>query len=349
MSGYLTSLVERAIAPEPSIRPRLSPMFGPPMRGPAWEMSAPADEEDVGREPAGRRAGARTPPAAVPVQPIRSVGAPVASAADGAPDAERPVSKPGRAGTVRAARVATDPADDTDHAPREDVASGTVEASPRSPASLRQDRRELTGDPSTLQQSNRVLPQQADRISDTARVALHKSEPANTHDGGGALSTTIEARRLTPPHPGPRTEAARKVSDPPRQDQVGAGLLAARRNPHDESAPDPSHRSRKSADADMDQLADNRTPVVATKPVAVENDGPPISAARVAPKAPALRDREATDRRGSQTSEPAIQVTIGRIEVRAATVAEPRRKPAPSTGATSLEAYLRQRSGRSGQ
>jgi hypothetical protein len=351
MSGYLTSLVQRAIAPEPSIGPRLSPMFGPPMRGPAWESSAPPDEEDVGREPVGHRAGARTSPAAVPGQPVRSVGAPVASTADGAPDAERPVSKPGRAATVRAARIATDPADDTDHAapPRGDVASGTVEASPRSKASLRQDRPELTGedDPSTPQQSNRVLPQRGDRISDTARVVPRRSEPPNAPDDGGASSTTIEARSLTPPHPGRRVETEPKVSAPPRQAQVGAESLSARPIPPAEPTPDLSHRSHKSVDADTHQFADNRAPVVTTKLLPVENDRPPVSAARMSLTAPALRDREAVDRRGPQTTEQTIQVTIGRIEVRAATAAEPRRKPPASTGATTLEAYLRQRSGRS--
>jgi hypothetical protein len=41
-------------------------------------------------------------------------------------------------------------------------------------------------------------------------------------------------------------------------------------------------------------------------------------------------------------------VTIGRIEVRATTAAEPRTKPRPASASTSLDDYLRQRSGRSG-
>jgi hypothetical protein len=59
---------------------------------------------------------------------------------------------------------------------------------------------------------------------------------------------------------------------------------------------------------------------------------------------PARRDDRPTER-GSAV-EPVIQVTIGRVEVKAS-VTESRQKPRPPSGASSLDDYLRQRSGRS--
>lgn len=58
---------------------------------------------------------------------------------------------------------------------------------------------------------------------------------------------------------------------------------------------------------------------------------------------PPRRDAQAAER--SRADDPIIQVTIGRVEVRAATAPEPRPKPRPANGATSLDDYLRQRSG----
>jgi hypothetical protein len=59
---------------------------------------------------------------------------------------------------------------------------------------------------------------------------------------------------------------------------------------------------------------------------------------------PARRDDRPTERGGPV--EPVIQVTIGRVEVKAS-VTESRQKPRPPTSASSLDDYLRQRSGRS--
>jgi len=58
---------------------------------------------------------------------------------------------------------------------------------------------------------------------------------------------------------------------------------------------------------------------------------------------PPRREAQAAER--SRADDPIIQVTIGRVEVRAATAPEPRQKPRPANGATSLDDYLRLRSG----
>jgi hypothetical protein len=51
----------------------------------------------------------------------------------------------------------------------------------------------------------------------------------------------------------------------------------------------------------------------------------------------------------TDSPEPTIEVTIGRIEVRGAAPAEPRRLSAKSSPGVSLDEYLRRRSGRSSE
>ena len=60
---------------------------------------------------------------------------------------------------------------------------------------------------------------------------------------------------------------------------------------------------------------------------------------------PAPRNDRPTEH--GSTVEPVIQVTIGKVEVKASVAAEPRQRPRSPGAATSLDDYLRQRSGRS--
>jgi hypothetical protein len=106
--------------------------------------------------------------------------------------------------------------------------------------------------------------------------------------------------------------------------------------------------SLQSEAAERDAPAIGQLPILATKPRSGDGKTSASEAAHVTIAKLSRREGERRDQLVSRTSPSTIQVTIGRIEVRASTVAEPRQKTRPSSGASSLEDYLRHRSGRSG-
>jgi hypothetical protein len=106
--------------------------------------------------------------------------------------------------------------------------------------------------------------------------------------------------------------------------------------------------SLQSEAAEQDVPAIDQLPVLANKPRSGDSKTPASEAAHVTIARLSRREGEQRDQPVSRASPSTIQVTIGRIEVRATTATEPRQKSRPSSGATSLEDYLRHRSGRSG-
>jgi hypothetical protein len=161
-----------------------------------------------------------------------------------------------------------------------------------------------------------------DKVS-AASLRADAENPVGQNSPAQRLQTTIPKA----PFPSPQPDAEAIKPELARRDrQTGISLR--------------SEAAERDAPAAGQQL-----PVLATKPRTGEGKTPASEAAHITTTRHSRREGEQRDQRASPST---IQVTIGRIEVRAATVAEPRQKSRPSSGAASLEDYLRHRSGRSG-
>jgi hypothetical protein len=326
MSAYLTSMVRRSLAPDLSIRPRLSSMFDAPAQGlgwdgPAFEQSAEAEmHADIAR------AGDAGGPLSTPAGPNDRA------------DRQQQARAPLQERSILAAGDTSEPiATDTPTAAtvrRHDAARIPVDT-----ALVQQDRQEpeiekLSGalrDPGPVR---------------APRSALHGSrvsrEPATAHapQADGPRETQEERRNTTPRQP---IEPARRV--PTRRE---AQLAAARRLLHADLARRLPDSPREAEDTDSTDSAEPQsvsTRFPASKSAAQNH----VRRHPAMPSSPfaqrANRAHETADRSEAPKPEPTIEVTIGRIEVRAATTATPSRKPSPTTGAPSLEDFLRGRPG----
>jgi hypothetical protein len=335
MSEYLTSLVRRALAPELSVRPRLSSVFDPPVRAPGWEMSAGAPEEESAEFEfveglTSRRASA----ALAPEGGSQAAAEFDVTAAD--PDGEeQPALVPRRAAArsvTRDAKNAVSEASATHPAsPRENDVQNEATVLPEKPGpSRKQPSRESlfkTGGneraafpargndkPNETGLEFRVAPQQTHgAASDKLRPASYPLDVRRPF-GHDTPTTPFEATAPEVASPGERPEA-----HPGRVGPIEPQLARPMRQ-RETSPPT--------------ETADAKMPTSEPTPATLATSS--------------RRNQEQRDQRVSQASPSTIQVTIGRIEVRATTVAEPRQKSRPSSGATSLEDYLRHRSRRSG-
>jgi hypothetical protein len=365
MSEYLASLVTRALAPELSVRPRLSSVFDPPTRAPGWEMSAPAPlEESAGVEFEGftpRRAAAALAPDRRPQSP-----ATFDATATDPDDNDRPALLPRHPAATSAARAAKDavsdggethPMSSHENAAQNEATAFTEQAGPS-----------RNGPSRNGPSRNGPSRENPFKTGGNESAAL----PGRSNDKPS--ETAIESRAAPGQTDGAASQQLRTASHRPDlrrpfgQDAPIAPLEATAADfalPRERSEPDPGRvgpiepelarqirqRERSLPSETDDGSAIGRLSVLATKPRPADAQRSTSEATHATLATPSRREREQReprDQRVSQASPSTIQVTIGRIEVRATSVAEPRQKPRPSSGATSLEDYLRQRSGRSG-
>ncbi|SHJ56198.1 hypothetical protein SAMN05444159_0923 [Bradyrhizobium lablabi] len=355
MSEYLASLVTRALAPELSVRPRLSSVFDPPTRAPGWEMSAPAPlDESVEVEFEGftpRRAAAALAPDRRPQSP-----ATFDATATDPDDNDGPALIPRHPAATSAARAAKDTvSEDGETHPMSSHENGaqsepTVLAEQPGPSRKRPGRESpfKTGGnesaalpgrsndkPNETGIESRAAPGQTDgAASQQLRTALHRPDLRRPF-GQDAPTARLEATAAEFALPRERSKP-----DPGRVGPIEPELARQIRQ-----------RERSLPSETEDGSAIGRLSVLATKPRPADAQRSTSEATHATLATPSRREREQRepwDQRVSQASPSTIEVTIGRIEVRATSVAEPRQKPRPSSGATSLEDYLRQRSGRSG-
>jgi hypothetical protein len=355
MSEYLTSLVRRALAPEVSVRPRLSSVFDAPVRAPGWEMSERVPEEasaelEFVEGLTSRRASA----ALAPDRGSQAAAELDVTAAD--PDDDgKPALVPRRAtarSVTRDAKNAVSEDSETHPtSPRENDAQSEAvvlaeqpgpnrkRPSPESPSKT--DGNESAALPAGINDKPketgvelRVAAQQTrGAASDKLRPASHLLDVRRPF-GHDTPTTPFEATAPEAASPGKRPEA-----HPGRVGPIEPRLARPTRQ---------SETSPPSETAEREASAIGRLPVLATKPRPADAKMPTSEATHITLATPSGREREQREQRASQASPSTIQVTIGRIEVRATTVAEPRQKSRPSSAATSLEDYLRHRSGRSG-
>jgi hypothetical protein len=153
--------------------------------------------------------------------------------------------------------------------------------------------------------------------------------------------------RVVPPVSPPNVD----VKDAPVEDRkLAANLIAANRVPprqapieralrasHAEASPKPSEPPRRTeSESGIKSTIEATVTTPLRKPSAAMRE--PV---RSRVSVPLRRDHEIAER--PNAPDPIIQVTIGRVEVRASTLSEPRAKPRPANGATGLDEYLRQR------
>jgi hypothetical protein len=341
MSEYLTSLVTRAQAPEPSVGPRLSSIFEAPTGASGREVFEEENAEVAfvdGRVT--RRASAAS---------ARDQGShPPAAAADPA-DIDRPADPP-RSPEKSTARIADSVGsrDARNHAmsPREDGAQGEARTSSDPRGLDRKNQVQIDGN--EISQSPNRSREKAGEIAVEVRAAsLQFDSVAADEERTASPRADVPSPFGQPAPTTPFRMTASKGSFPSEQPEVDPGHMG-------QEEPAFAQRFRQaeilppSEVAEQDGSAIGRLPSLATKPRSADRSTPPFESKHATLAAAPRREGEARDQRFAHASPSTIQVTIGRIEVRATTVAEPRQKAKPSSGATSLEDYLRHRSGRSG-
>jgi hypothetical protein len=344
MSEYLTSLVMRARAPELSVGPRLSSIFEAPAGASGREVFDEANAEVAFVD------GRATRPASAAftgTQVSQFTAAP--DAADPA-DIDRPAADPARAPAKDAARMADSVgARNTRNshamAPRADDAPGEARASSDPRGQDRKDR--IQFDSNEISQ----LPNRSN--AKVGEIAVEVRAASRKFDGVAADEERTASPRVDVPsrfgQPVPTTPfrmTASKGSFPSEQPEVDPGHLG-QEEPAFARGFRQAEISPPSEVAEQDGSAVGRLPALATTLRSADRSTPPFESKPATLATAPRREGEARDQRFAQAS-PSIQVTIGRIEVRATTAAEPRQKPKPSSGAASLDDYLRHRSGRSG-
>jgi hypothetical protein len=336
MSEYLTSLIRRAQAPELTIRPRLSSMFDPV---PGWEMPGRPSEEIT---EAAVIDGARRPSTA-PVSDQRSPSQAGVYAADADPaDVDQPAVIPNRAaatGAVRAVNSVLSKGDKTHPAlPREVDAQGEARTSAERP---------ISGQKNPVQTSENEILRLPDRSNDKpGDMAVEFRAALRRFDGVATDKVSAASHRADAENP-----VGQNSPTQPSQTTIPMAPFPSHQPDAEPIKPELARQDRqtgispRSETAEQDAPAAAQLPVLATKARSGEGKAPASEVAHVTIAKLSRRGGEQRDQRASPST---IQVTIGRIEVRATTAAEPRQKSRPSSGATSLEDYLRHGSGRSG-
>jgi hypothetical protein len=171
----------------------------------------------------------------------------------------------------------------------------------------------------------------------------HETEPVRSRVVPAASPSNLDAQDVTQEDRKRSANAAAADREPVRQPQhrIEAALRArqAEALPRPATEPPRSTAGKSGAERIVDVEAAVTAPV--REPPAAAREPVPV---RSRVSIPSRRDQEIAER--TNAPDPIIHVTIGRVEVRASTPAEPRQKPRPANGATGLEDYLRRRTGR---
>lgn len=378
MSGYLTNLVRRATAPEPAVRPRLPSIFGP-VPAAAWDGQSAVSEDDSHTEAAAPRREDRAPAASAwPPQPL----AEDELAAEQAVAPQRSAASPLRADGIIAPSAKSGMAAagaDRPFTQRGNAAAPAVSVPPEAPAGATTDDVARSSVSTTQTASARLQPpaRAPDAVVRSNDPAVETPRPASTRPTSNATQGSERGGRSSDAPP------ADPASDPvsvPRQvdlrhpasddhDEPSRLMTAQRalgREPRDRVEPASPQVARAARLAHADLQPDitepsppssldwsEQTPGETAESEVTSRRRSGSDAGRRWPQvsAHAREDRdarnEAPHNERSAAAQPVVHVTIGRVEVRASMSAEPRQRTRSSTGTTSLDDYLRQRSGRS--
>lgn len=355
MSGYLSNLVSRTFQPQAALQPRIASIFGPASAEPGWTPTAMPEEESgtrevplqLGREKPGADSTRVQPPlsaenvqaTATNIPPMKRVMPSLAGrevSVPSIPVAEALPAPRASHGILREEQ--NSPVSEEGVATRNERPAREREAPPagQKPV-LARDSSEAKAEP-----AEKKIPHRAPSpLKDEAPLAGMATRPAQVVDRPILGTVKGASQRL---HQAVRHEAEMQtiagsdVPSPRSISGVEAGKPAmtvtpASRFPH-QDAPRVPIEERPSYDAGENHLKrDIETVTLVPIPSLRQIDQRETRAG--------FHDQRQSER------EPVIEVTIGRIEVRAAAAAE-RRQPGPTPlAAPSLEDYLRRRSGKS--
>ena len=351
--SFLTQLVHRTLELPSALRPRLASPFETPVapaveadddgRGlRAHEARTPAPTELEARLDAILAMPTRQPTrvSAGPGEPTVEAESRITEGHDPSRPVEIPLPPPSPQHTAW-----IDPLDVRREAAT--ISPRVVEAGQPRPAHADSDRPRVTAVPT-------AMPRTAHLGETSAPAGLH---PAVSALGRGprverpqpqsrAETLSPSEHRLLEPAPSRRDTADPTRGGRPESDAQVMPQRTRDLTNHDLAvplAPDRSHQPRRSRDqAEGVQMPVTSPPASSRPPRGSPKEGSLL--ARLPQGQPALPG-PTTPRRASESSRtaPTIQVTIGRVEVRAITTAAPVRPPTSTKPALALDEYLRQR------
>ncbi|MEK6374864.1 MAG: hypothetical protein AABO58_19470 [Acidobacteriota bacterium] len=349
MSDFLHNLAARTLATVPAIRPRLASLYEPPQPAAELTLETIALQEEAEEQ-------RRRP---VPPEP-----------------------RPADAAPLREARPHETPQGET--FPREAASSRetSLRETPPHETPLRETSLRQTSPPEVRPPAIAApAPPAATPVSERANLhPLDAARPAPPKPGVAARETTVVRRPVAPPPEPPRRRdvISRRSEPPPAHSVVVAPSdppshadNAAQPRPAAITEAPPAMRRATIASQTLTESAHAPSPVTVI-PALLDVSRPPeatpstpaartaitprpvppralrVTPSKIAIEPPTARRGEAQrEPAASETQPPAIQVTIGRVEVRAVPAAEPpARKPAPASGLMNLDEYLRRREGK---
>jgi len=315
MSGYLSNLISRTFEPQVAVQPRLAPMFG--ALGPELERSTaklPLEEESL-VEAAPRIAR-------IPIRLDTPAETPANNRA-----AARQVTP------TEPARPALAPIDDIDtllgnaahrlSSPDSNLRSESLPSAPRLDESARQMMSPPKAEPPALDAKRVTTKPPAAIEPETKVLQVFELRPVEAMPMP-TLRAEMRSQDVAP--------SAKAPSEPILRSDVER--YYSRNQPQDSKEHD---GPRPSA------VGQVRQPMIAFPSKRAEADRPSAPAPRIIPARSELR--VAPTQQPAPAPQPTIHVTIGRIEVRAATPAQPNKSARAPSAVLGLEEYLRQRSG----
>jgi hypothetical protein len=315
MSGYLASLISRTFEPQVAVQPHLAPLFG---------ASGPEPGRSTARLPIEEESVAEVVPRVVrsPIHLDTSAEAPVAVGVKKVTPTVLPEAP---------AELAPPPNNARDTLP-----DNTAHRSSSPDPKLHSERPPA----SRLDESTRQV-RSSSKIEPPALAAKPvTAKPVAGTEPATEIREVVELRVIDPlPRAKPRTEMQRQDVVPAGEAPLEPTLRSDVERYYSRNQP----QAAEDHDAPRPPAAGQYRQAVTgfpSRPAAAERA--PAPAPRIIP---ARAERKAAAPYPPDLSQPTIQVTIGRIEVRAAAPAQPHKPARAPSAVLGLEEYLRQRSG----
>jgi hypothetical protein len=350
MSGFLTNLLTRSFQPSAKmVQPRLNALFAPPVKAATWSapygaVREPEAVEEGARESEGAQGLNNDPP-----RPLAGAASPISADQMASPLAfdSTPSSLPLGISRSRVALERGEQGDSSAPTP-----TGTPNAKQGESSRLKS-REPLQSTPTTSDDGSKPPPVVVAATSQTEKMdsSSRQSTLRRRNNRSGSVAPTDSS---TPEISAPSVDRDPAVLEKPHNAHARAAVTLDRSHALDTTRlAEVGARDRDSTPSKTEarELVP-AFPLPAAEKLEpakyVESTNAELTSVRD-PRSlyPALfRDRERRAPEPNQSAEPTIEVTIGRIEVRAPAPAQLPRVAAQPSRETSLDEYLRRRSGR---